>query len=302
MKPGERIEIKKKLAAELAKREWTEIDLILSEFNQPVTDMWEGNGEEAYVLDMLTRATDEDLTALAEYVLGTPVAPMPEGAGPWRDDSFRLFLTHLAREKEFVAAVQTVLQWEGIDSFVAHNDIEPSAEWVQTINMALWTCDGLAAFLHDGFNQSLWCDQEVGFVFGRRKPLIPVAIDVMPYGFLGLYQALLCKGQRPAIVARKIVDTLLGRPDSREAIIDAQLSAFVGAHSFDHANGICDRLRPVMTDRDWTRARLDKVELALKNGQVTDGWRAGPWAQDMLDRHRLPPPPASFPGDDNVPF
>lgn len=306
MKPGDRIEIKKKLAAELSKRDWPEIDLILSEFNQPTSDFWNGGDTpDAYVIDMLTRATDEDLTALAEYVLGSAVAPIPEGTGPWSGDSFRLFLTHLAREKSFVAGVQTVLEWEGIDSFVAHNDIEPSAEWVRSIDMALWTCDALAAFLHEGFGESAWCDQEVGFVFGRRKPLIPVAIDVMPYGFLGQFQALLCKGQTPQVVGRQIVNTLLNRSDTREAIIDSQLSALVAAHSFDHSNGISDRLRPVLSDDDWTSQRLDKLERALKNSQVREGWRAGPWAQHILDQHRPPPGPSSTPpppGPDDVPF
>lgn len=302
MKPGERIEIKKQLAAELSKRGWSEIDLILAEFNQPTTDEW-GGDEHSYIIDMLGRASDDDLEALAEYVLGSAAAPPPEDTVPWTGDSFRLFLTHLASEREFVGGVQQVLRWEGIDSFVAHADIEPSAEWVRTIDSALRTCDALAAFLHQGFKASDWCDQEIGVVYGRRKPLIPIAFDEMPYGFLGQYQALLCRGETPHVVARKILGILLKRPDTRDDVIDAQLSAFVAAHSFDHANGISDRLSAEMEAGDWTPTRLANLEDALQNSQVSNGFRAAPWARRILRRHRPAEPEASPPpGSDDVPF
>jgi hypothetical protein len=300
VKPGDRIEIKKRLAAALSETGWAEIDLILTEFNQPTTDQWSGD-ESGYIIEMLRQASDEDLSSLSEYVLGSGVAP-PEDLIPWTGETFRLFLSHLAREKEFAGGVQLVLRWEGIDSFVAHTDIEPSAEWVRTIDSALRTCDALAAFLHEGFKESNWCDQEVGFVYGRRKPLIPVAIDLLPYGFLGQFQALKCWGETPHAVARKILEILLKRPDTRDEVIDAQLSAFVSAHSFDHANGISDRLSADMVAADWTPTRIAKVEAALKNSQVSNGFRAAPWAKAILQRHRQqsPPPPPS--DSDDVPF
>lgn len=302
MKPGERIDLKRQLAASLAKQSWSDIDLILTEFNQPTTDRWRSD-EATYVIDMLSQASDKDLSALAEYVLGSSVAPPPEDTVPWTGDGFRLFLSHLAREKEFVGGVQQVLQWEGIDSFVAHNDIDPSKEWVRTIDSALHTCDALAAFLHDGFKESDWCDQEVGFVYGRRKPLIPVAIDIMPYGFLGQFQALKCRDTKPHDVARQILTILLKRPDTRDDAIDAQLSAFVKAHSFDHANGISDRLSDEMVAGDWTPSRVGLVEDALANSQVSGGWRSEPWATKIIERHK-PPEPWSLPppSDDDVPF
>ena len=213
---------------------------------------------------------------------------------------FRLFLTHLASEREFVASVQRVLASQGIDSFVAHNDIKPSAEWVTSIELALWTCDALAAFLHNGFQQSLWCDQEVGFVFGRRKPMVPLAIDTLPYGLLGKYQAILCKGEPPPHVARSIVDTLLENRESRQGIIDAQLYALADALSFDHANGIAGRLSGEMQRDDWTGERLDLLTKALENRQVSDARRAEPWARETLKEHR--PPLVPPPSDKDVPF
>lgn len=297
MKPGDRIEIKKRLADALAPRDWHEIDLILTEFNQHTRDRFEGSSH-AYVIDMLSESTDDDLLALSEYVLGEPEALVPDGAGPWEEGAaFKLFLTHLAKHREFVGHVQTVLAWEGIDSFVAHNDIEPSAEWVSEIEIALWTCDALAAFLHEGFRESNWCDQEVGFVFGRRKPLVPLAIDLMPYGFLGKHQAIPCKDMTPNALARRIADALINRNDTRQAMIDAQLDAFIGAHSYDHSNGIAKRLSRVVTVSDWTAERLKKLEKALDNSQVAQGYDAAPWAKRIIREHDTSPAP-----EDDVPF
>jgi hypothetical protein len=41
---------------------------------------------------------------------------------------FRLFVSHLATEREFAAELQEALLNFGISCFIAHNDIEPAQE------------------------------------------------------------------------------------------------------------------------------------------------------------------------------
>jgi hypothetical protein len=46
----------------------------------------------------------------------------------WKADYFRLFLSRLATHKKFAGEVQQALEHYGITAFVAHQDINPTAE------------------------------------------------------------------------------------------------------------------------------------------------------------------------------
>jgi hypothetical protein len=72
---------------------------------------------------------------------------------------------------------------------VAHKDIEPTKTWEAEIEKALRTCDGLATYLTSDFSASVWTDQEVGYCLARNVAIVPIRIDVNPYGFVGKYQA-----------------------------------------------------------------------------------------------------------------
>jgi hypothetical protein len=303
MGPGERVELKKRIADELAKRPMHEIDLILTEFNQSTHDGDMGStwdDDRAYVLDMLWRADDDDLQSLGEYLLADHRDHVPDDAGPWRKGRFRLFLSHLYGHRVFTTEVKKVLGWQGIDCFVAHTDIKPSKEWVAEIELALFTCDALAAFLHDGFAESAWCDQEVGFAVGRRKPVLPVMMsENAPYGFLGKYQAIKCGGQLPYQVAGNILKAFFENPAAQPALADAQMAALCESPNFETSNTIAKRLRDDLPiPIDWTPERLDCLETALGNPQVSNAYDAKPWITAVLASHGRSPVPL----DDEVPF
>jgi hypothetical protein len=103
---------------------------------------------------------------------------------------FKLFISHLSNHKKKASDLQKVLKRYGISSFVAHEDIEPSKEWQNEIENALHTMDALTAILMDGFKESNWCDQEIGFALGKGVLIIPIKKDINPYGFIGKYQAI----------------------------------------------------------------------------------------------------------------
>src|SRR5262249_221181 len=108
-----------------------------------------------------------------------PAAPLPGGQLPtasvsfcsvrnlqpllpgsiWTDGTFRLFISHTSVHKANVGFLATMLELQGVHGFVAHEDIEPSREWQESIEYALATCDALAAYLTTDFVSSKWCDQ-----------------------------------------------------------------------------------------------------------------------------------------------
>lgn len=293
MRRTERIEILKDVARRLSERDWMEIDLILRQFEQPVEYEWHGS-EYSYCLNMMDNIQDELLLELYDYLGGNSPDVVHERGGPWKPGWFRLFLSHLSAEKIFVGQIKLVLAKYGIDGFVAHADIEPSREWQTTIELALGTCDALAALLHEGFRESNWTDQEVGYALARRVKIIPLIFDVMPYGFMARWQGARCRGMNPERIARLLVEALKEDDRTREKLWDGVVMALGESESFNAANERGYFLDDIDT---WPSERLDRLEAALKNSQVEGAWHAKPRVERILKDHgRLGP------ADDNVPF
>ncbi|TAL70333.1 MAG: toll/interleukin-1 receptor domain-containing protein [Bacteroidetes bacterium] len=109
----------------------------------------------------------------------------------WSNSSnFRLFLSHKAEFKEEVSKLKINLNKFGICCFIAHEDIEPTQEWQNEIENALFSSDALLALMTDKFHESNWTDQEIGIAIGRGIPIISLKLGTVPYGFIGKYQAL----------------------------------------------------------------------------------------------------------------
>ena len=98
----------------------------------------------------------------------------------WGPGSVRIFISHIAKHKVMATELKERLTELGVASFVAHEDIEPTAEWQTEIERALFSMDILIALLTEGFNESNWTDQEVGFALGRHVPVICISRGETP--------------------------------------------------------------------------------------------------------------------------
>lgn len=136
------------------------------------------------------------------------VAFLPTSESMWEIDNFRLFISHLSQYKTPAANLQIALFDWGIHGFVAHEDIEPTKEWVSELYNALFSMDALCAILTKGFIGSRWCDQEVGIALGQNKLCIPINKGINPYGFLGRYQVLKTNGLDARSVALRIAEVI----------------------------------------------------------------------------------------------
>lgn len=109
----------------------------------------------------------------------------------WRPGHFRLFISHLSEYKILASTLSEALLKHHISAFVAHEHIQPTKAWENEIVSALGSAQALVALLAPGFRSSPWTDQEVGFVMGRGKLVIPVMLDgEPPYGFMARIQGL----------------------------------------------------------------------------------------------------------------
>lgn len=201
----------------------------------------------------------------------------------WTPGKFRLFLTHCASYKAEVAQLQSALAPLGVSAFVAHADIEPTKQWEQEIERALQTMEALAAMLTSDFPQSRWCDQEVGIALGQGKLVIPIKVDIDPYGFLAKHQALRAPRGALETAAPPIMDVLLKHPGTMVSMTNAVVGAFAEAWNFATAKtlvGVLETLPQLSKEQATVIAQA--VE---ENGQVHDAWGVPERARALLNRH-----------------
>lgn len=146
---------------------------------------------------------------------------------------FRLFISHLSKDKDKAVRLKECLKPYGILGFVAHEDILPTLEWQHEIERALRTMDAFIAVHTDGFSQSNWTQQEIGFAVCRGVKIISFRMGEDPTGFITRQQAL-SRQNRTAVEIAKEINTLL----SEDGRTSGRLAEAEKAHWLDDLNDI----------------------------------------------------------------
>lgn len=235
----EKIKLLDDIGSELQSRmTFADIDTYFRGYGVPTQENYPHNSKRTYAKDMLARCDEELLFKIASE-LG--IQNIPSNAvsvrdvSYWKTGHFRLFLSHLASFKVQTSHLQTALRKFAISSFVAHEDIEPTKEWQNEIEAGLKTMDALAAILMPGFQESKWCDQEVGVAVGREVLVIPIRKGLDPYGFIGKYQGIQAQGKTIGDVAEAIFLTLVKSPKTKNKILIALVGALSNAMTIEEA-------------------------------------------------------------------
>ena len=178
----------------------------------------------------------------------------------------KVFLSHLAANRQFAGALQQCLLEYGISCFVAHNDIEPTTEWVVEIEMALATCDAAVALLTPNFHKSNWTDQELGFAMGRGLPVFAVHLGQTPYGFIGRFQAFDGQGKTPPTLAKELFDAYRKNKQTQRRMAEVLVGLFEESGSFAQTKQLMDYLEELEV---WDRSFATRIRAAVRgNGQV----------------------------------
>lgn len=297
MTPGERIALITESARLLEAREWPELDLILRQFGLRTSDAGQWNSKYAYVIEMIDDAADAALRQLHTFLVGE--SDTTTVAQPWAQGQLKLFMSHLAVHQEFVGQVGSLLGWDGVSAFVAHTSIEPSQEWQEVIEACLRSCDAMVVFLHKGFHESMWCDQEVGFGLARLIPILPVVIDVMPYGFISKFQIMNGKDKEPWELRKAIAEWLIGTPSAQAAMTEGIVTAFERSGSYDRTRRLMWLMKRLPR---FTPHQLERLLQATEsNDQVKEAnfdWQPVPDViHDLIVQHggRVPAPAEDAP-------
>jgi nucleoside 2-deoxyribosyltransferase len=290
--PSDRATFKKEIAQRLSPQSWAEIDLVLNEFGASTTDFWQGADRFAYIVEMLKNVGDTVLSQLAAHLsIETGVGSVLDPPAFWSENQLRVFISHLAKNKIYASQLQTELAACGISCFVAHEDIEPDAEWQGEIEKALRTCDALVALLHEGFHESIWTDQEVGYALGRGVPVFSIRLDIAPYGLFGKKQAFNGKNKDISAIARELLDAYRKHPKTQEKASDAIVEKFCASGSFAEAKANCGLVEQLIFWRPGYKARIRD---AIKdNSQISGSWGVPARIETVLAKRDPDPPEAA---------
>jgi hypothetical protein len=175
--------------------------------------------------------------------------------------------------------VKDYLQRFGIELFVAHDSIDEGELWQQQIEEALDRADIGVVFIHQGLGESAWCDQEIGWLQGRKVPIISLGFDHMPYGFFAKQQALkIFGGATPAQIAEMVISRIAMRPELTLGFAASLVSAMDKSNTFAATNDIWLHLKTMtVLDADLCSQLLEATKT---NTQIY-------WAYSKSDGRQL---------------
>jgi hypothetical protein len=310
VKPGERITIIKEAAGRLAAGSVADCDLTLKQLGLPTH--WIGDYDDdlyAYVVDQIQQGSDEQLAELHNHLVlgGGSATTEPDGRRTWGAGAFRLFISHTHQHRERAGKLRNHLRAWDVDGFVAHDDIKPTDEWENEIQIALRTCHALCALVTPDFVQSKWCDQEIGFAVARKIVVVPLKLGADPHGFIGKYQAITVpQGAIPSSVATFVFDALATNPLSAKEMAPAIVHRYANSKSFK-STGEAFLLLESIPASAWTEAMIEQAERAasentqVKNAGLPDGRKAPAAVEAILKDVRGDSPPLVSPSDDDIP-
>ena len=122
-----------------------------------------------------------------------------------------VFLSYSHNDRELAGKLAVFLRGREIDVFLAHEDIEISKEWRDEILKRLGSCSVLLALLTPSFEESVWANQEAGYVLGRMGRIVPLIVgetEIKRFGFLEALQGIPIKEESPEQSFEEILSTL----------------------------------------------------------------------------------------------
>lgn len=231
MRAADRMHLLEQIGSELQSRyTFADIDVFFAALNISTAKMDSqfggSNSKRVYAKAVLSKVSEPILLKVAEELDLSPSPSVMAGAVPpknWQDTkNFRLFISHISKDKLIATRLKDALAVYDIAGFVAHEDIHPTLPWQDEIERGLQTMDAMIAVHTVGFKDSIWTQQEVGFALGRGVKLISFKMGEDPMGFIGKHQALARQRRTAEEIAKEIDGLLAADPRTSTRLTEAK--------------------------------------------------------------------------------
>lgn len=195
--------------------------------------------------------------------------------------TIRIFLSYSNKDRNLSGELKEKLENHGLEAFLAHEDIEPSKEWEEEIIRNLKECDVFIPIVSENFKESKWTDQESGFAFAEDKFIIPIDIGLVPYGFIGRYQALKFNGDINH-ACNEIIDIIIKSPIYGK-VKDFFIKRFVESKHFSEAN---DRAEALKVIESFTEDQINRIIRGyVNNFEIRGGFISRPFVGSLFKKY-----------------
>lgn len=229
MRITEKLDLIDRLGRELQQRyTFVEIEAFLKEIGIKLPETISSNSKWVYSKEALSGQPESLLLRVAselEMKVSPSGPPIVEPPANWKDSKhFKLFISHISKDKKVATRLREALAPFSISGFVAHDDIHPSLEWQGQIERALRHMDAMIAVHTEGFSNSCWTQQEIGFALGQGTYVISFKWGEDPTGFISKHQALPRKDRNADQIAEEIDRLLSLDTRTRDRLAEAKPS------------------------------------------------------------------------------
>jgi hypothetical protein len=179
----------------------------------------------------------------------------------------KVFISYSVRDKEFAGKIKNILNYVGLESFLAHEDIDVSQEWANKILEEINSSSIFICLLSSNFLDSDYCLQETGIAASRHGVcIIPLSLDgSIPPGFLNKIQSSKIDPERP-----KIEDLLPAFIKYDKKLANRVLIETIkSAPNYRSAESYCQLIKPILDELSDAEANI-LIEACQENGQVYD--------------------------------
>lgn len=282
LSPTERMRLIENILGEFLQMDWWDVDTMLVGFGLTSLGYPSEHSSDDNMLTIRSSvlgATDATLIELSKYLKVEAV----DGRASTYEDLWtlgfvRIFFSHLASQKVFVSAVAEHLDSYGLHGFVAHESIEPDRAWQGEIERALRSADAIVGLVHPGFGASCWTQQEVGWAYGQRLPMMMIRLGEDPKGFPASIQSRSMRDETPVAVADAIARWVSQRPGLGERVGDALIASLAKARTYYEGR---DGFLRVEALGRLTDVQLDQLQAVyLANNQLYGSI----WVNDIAAR------------------
>lgn len=191
------------------------------------------------------------------------------------------FLSYSHEDRFIAGDIKKQLKAYGFDTFLAHEDIEPTIPWEKEIHEKLKKCDIFIPLVSSNFKNSNWTDQETGIAYGYDKFIIPVSVDKAPYGFINKIQAL--KHKDSVIDTSKKILSIIMSSHLSEKYKNSLINSYIDSQQYSDAN---EKYEYLVKCEPYTELQVNKILFGfLVNIQVTESFSGKRIINNILNNY-----------------
>ncbi|MDD5110117.1 MAG: toll/interleukin-1 receptor domain-containing protein [Patescibacteria group bacterium] len=201
----------------------------------------------------------------------------------------KVFISYSTQNSALAGQLKIILEEMGFDAFLAHEDINPSAEWQETILNILGESGIFIPIITESYHGSNWTDQESGIAMYTKKIVLPICVvGCKPYGFLSKYQAMfIAANDVNSITADSIYRVLVKvNPVIAKRLLSQLLISFSESQNYFQSGAKSELILRLFSEK-LDKKDVNKIfESFLANSQIRECILARPNLYSLFQRHR----------------